>query len=142
MVYLAIWTLIGLIMLYALLTRSDIDINVLHDRNPLFTVLSDGRIQNGYAFKILNKAREERVFSISAEGLDGIRLNLIGSDFGDLAGHPVVSAHPDSLQSYRLLVSVPSDALEDSAHDIVFTLTDAATGQKANYESIFRGPET
>ncbi len=140
-VYLAIWTLIGLIMLYALLTRSDIDINVLHDRNPLFTVLSDGRIQNGYAFKILNKAREERVFSISAEGLDGIRLNLIGSDFGDLAGHPVVSAHPDSLQSYRLLVSVPSDALEDSAHDIVFTLTDAATGQKANYESIFRGPE-
>ncbi|MEQ8665618.1 MAG: cytochrome c oxidase accessory protein CcoG [Rhodospirillales bacterium] len=141
MVYFAVWTLAGLIMLYTLLTRSDIDINVLHDRNPLFTVLSDGRIQNGFAFKVLNKAREERLFQIAASGIDGIRLNLVGGAFDDLSGNPVISAHPDSLQSFRLLVNVPADAIDDDVTDILFELTDLSTGQVASYDSIFRGPD-
>lgn len=140
-VYLAVWVLVGLIMLYALATRSDIDINVLHDRNPLFTVLSDGRIQNGFSFKVLNKAREERAFWISASGLDGIQLRLVGASDDNLSRNPIVTAHPDSLQSFRLLVSVPPDALDDSAEEIRFELTEMTTGTVATYESIFRGPE-
>ena len=141
MAYFAIWVLAGLIMLYTLLTRSDIDINVLHDRNPLFTILSDGHVQNGFAFKVLNKAREERLFHISASGIDGIQLKLVGGKFDDLSGYPIITARPDSLQSFRLLVSVPPDALEDDSNDILFELTDLSTGQVADYDSIFRGPE-
>jgi len=140
-IYLAAWCIAGLIMLYTLLTRSDIDINVLHDRNPLFTQLSDGRIQNGFAFKVLNKAREQRSFWISATGIDGIQLHLVGASDENLASNPIVTAHPDSLQSFRLLVSVPSGALEDSAEDIRFELVEMTSGKVASYESIFRGPE-
>ena len=42
--------------------RAALDLNVLHDRNPLFVTLSDGSIRNGYTLKILNKAREPQVY--------------------------------------------------------------------------------
>lgn len=140
-IYFAGWSLAGLIMLYTLLTRSDIDINVLHDRNPLFTELTNDRVQNGYTFKVLNKAREERSFWITASGLDDIQFHLVGAPDEDLASYPIVSANPDALQSFRLLVSVPSDALDDSAADIRFELVEMTTGVTATYNSIFRGPE-
>ena len=50
----------ALIMLAALLNRSTLEINVLHDRNPPFVLLSDGGIRNGYTVKILNKLHEPR----------------------------------------------------------------------------------
>ena len=48
----------------ALLYRSTLEINVLHDRNPPFVLLSDGSIRNGYTVKILNKLHEPRVFTL------------------------------------------------------------------------------
>ena len=41
--------------------RPTLEINVLHDRNPLFVRLSDGGMRNGYTVKILNKLHEPRV---------------------------------------------------------------------------------
>jgi len=46
---------VGAIMLYALLTRSLLDVNVLHDRNPVAVKLSDGSIRNAYTVHLLNK---------------------------------------------------------------------------------------
>ena len=40
--------LVGGGMLIGLSARAAVDINVLHDRNPLFVTLSDGGIRNGY----------------------------------------------------------------------------------------------
>ena len=50
-------------LLAALLMRDRLDINVRHDRNPLFVVLSDGSIRNGYDIKILNMKTRSRVRS-------------------------------------------------------------------------------
>ncbi len=46
------------IMLYALLTRHAFDVNVIHDRNPVFVRMADGAIRNGYTMRILNKRLE------------------------------------------------------------------------------------
>ena len=59
-VYVVLLALVGLAMLISLSLRATVDINVLHDRNPLFVTLSDGSIRNGYTIKILNKTREAR----------------------------------------------------------------------------------
>ncbi|TIL78874.1 MAG: cytochrome c oxidase accessory protein CcoG, partial [Mesorhizobium sp.] len=48
-VYMGLWSLIGLGLLYSLLTRDRLELNVLHDRNPQFVTLSDGSIRNGYS---------------------------------------------------------------------------------------------
>ncbi len=50
-------------MLYALLTRHAFDVNVIHDRNPVFVRMADGAIRNGYTMRILNKRLETRRFA-------------------------------------------------------------------------------
>jgi cytochrome c oxidase accessory protein FixG len=141
LVYFGIALAVALVMLTALLNRADLDINVLRDRNPLFTRLSDGSIRNGFAFKILNKSRAQRTLTLTLEGLEGARLRVVGSeDMGKSATH-YFTVKPDRLQSFRLLVTVPKGALADAAADIRFILTEINSGTEATYDSIFRGPE-
>ena len=128
-------------MLIALLNRADLDINVLRDRNPLFTLLSDGSIRNGFAFKILNKSRAQRTLGLSLVGLEGARLRVVGSEDVGQSAMPYLTVKPDRLQSFRLLVTVPKGTLADDAADIRFILTEINTGTQAVYDSIFRGPE-
>ena len=141
LIYLGVWGLAGVIMLVALLSRADLDINVLRDRNPLFTALSDGGIRNGYTFKVLNKAPSERTFTISANGLEGIELKLVGSETINQSGAPHVTVTRDRVQSFRLLVTVPVSSLNDSSEDIRFVLQEIGDGATATYDSVFRGPE-
>ena len=42
LVYFAAWSLVGLLLVYGLLTRDRLQVNVLHDRNPPYVLLSDG----------------------------------------------------------------------------------------------------
>ena len=70
-VYLAVWSAVGLVLLYALLSRDRLEINVLHDRNPQFVTLSDGSIRNGYTVKLLNMIPEPRTLAISPRGTSG-----------------------------------------------------------------------
>ena len=69
LLYAGVICLVGGIMLAALLHRSTLEINVLHDRNPPYVLLSDGGIRNGYTVKILNKLHEPREFSLEVRGL-------------------------------------------------------------------------
>ena len=74
--------LVGAIMLVALLNRTTLEINVLHDRNPPYVLLSDGGIRNGYTVKILNKLHQPREFTLEARGLPGARLAIVGMEAG------------------------------------------------------------
>ena len=51
----------------ALALRSDTELHVLRDRAPLYVMLSDGSVRNGYTLKILNKAREQRSYTLRAD---------------------------------------------------------------------------
>jgi len=66
-VYTAILALSIAGIIYGLSSLSAIELNVLHERAPLFVQLSDGSIQNKYTLKILNKANETLMVHISAE---------------------------------------------------------------------------
>ncbi|MEZ5776153.1 MAG: cytochrome c oxidase accessory protein CcoG [Hyphomicrobiaceae bacterium] len=94
--YSSLIALVGVIMLFALWSRSDIDVNVIRDRNPVFVTLSDGSIRNGYTVKLLNKRQETRRFRIAVEGLPGARLSFIG--FEDEAD-PVIPVETDTRRS-------------------------------------------
>jgi cytochrome c oxidase accessory protein FixG len=138
--YASLWAMVGGIMLFVLLTRSDIDINVLRDRNPLFTRLSDGGIRNGFTFKVLNKARAQRTFAIGATGVQGLRLTLVGAEGVDEAT-PHVTVGADRVQTFRLLVTSPPGALKSDSAAVRFVLTDINTNKTAVYDSVLRGPE-
>ncbi|WP_193370232.1 cytochrome c oxidase accessory protein CcoG [Pelagibius marinus] len=137
LIYTGIIALVTLIMLFTLVTRSDLDVNILRDRNPLFVTLSDGSIRNGYTVKIINKQHAERHFTLAVEGLPGASIDIVGNDVtaADL------QVDPDDLESYRVFVSAPRDSLEDDSLDLRFLITDKADGTRVTYDSVFRGPK-
>ena len=136
-IYAVLIVVVGLLMLFTLVTRSDLDINVLRDRNPLFVTLSDGSIRNGYTLKILNKQHNDRTFDIAVRGIDGASLAVVGVPE---QATPQVTVKPDRLRSLRVFVTAPAGSLGADSLPVEILVTDVATGQTAAYDSTFRSP--
>ncbi len=60
LIYSLLFLVVAGAMLWSLLFRPTLDINVLQERSPLFVTLSDGDIRNGYTLNLLNKMLEPR----------------------------------------------------------------------------------
>jgi cytochrome c oxidase accessory protein FixG len=140
-VYAAVWLMVGLFMTYVLATRSDLDINVLHDRNPVFVMLSDGSIRNGYTFKILNKAYIGRSFTLTTEGVPNAKLSVVGAADLTRGSAPIFTVGPDRLRSFRVFVAAPGAGLAGETAPIRFVLREVEKDTMATYENIFRGPK-
>jgi cytochrome c oxidase accessory protein FixG len=139
-VYLAIWGLIGLALLYALATRDLLEINVQHDRNPQFVMLSDGSIRNGYTVKLLNKIAEPRSVRLSLEGIEGATMTITGIDLPDTQEVYMV-LEPDRLRNLRVFVRVPAGGVEAGPSSFTFTVADRQGPEAASYSAIFYAPE-
>jgi polyferredoxin len=61
---------------FSVLTRSTVDISVVQVRQPLAVTLSDGRIQNQYEVKIMNKTSAPAEFAVHITGLPEAQLDL------------------------------------------------------------------
>jgi cytochrome c oxidase accessory protein FixG len=127
--YAAMIAAVGGVMLYALATRSPIDVSVLHDRNPLFVLLSDGGVRNNYMVRILNKG-ERRTFTLDVSGLPGAQLHSPGIE-PRADGKIAVDVEQDQTREVRLSVQVSSGMVPGNAVEIDIRATDTATGLAA-----------
>ncbi|MBN66380.1 MAG: cytochrome c oxidase accessory protein CcoG [Rickettsiales bacterium] len=130
--YVAIMALVGGIMLYSLLTRSPVELHVLHDRNPLFVKLADGSIRNGYEIKILNKTHEDKTYHLSIDGIEGASLQVKGAGQLSPESLPVFA---DSVGHFRVFVFADKQA--SNRADLTFELNDLATDASDSLESVF-----
>jgi polyferredoxin len=140
LIYAGLWTLVGLGLLVALVSRDRLEINVLHDRNPLFVTLSDGAIRNGYAVKLLNMIPEERVIVLSLVGLPGATMSAVGSDQPE-GRTLVVPVEPDRLRSVKIYIRQPADLVAGNQTGFEFLAEDRASGEADTYSAVFYGPE-
>ena len=125
-------------MLAALANRTTLEINVLHDRNPPYVLLSDGGIRNGYTVKILNKLHQPREFTLEPRGLPGARLAIVGMDAG--ARIPVAT---DNLRELRVFVSLPAGELarlEGGAATFALVVRDVASLHETARTTQFQKP--
>ena len=136
--YAALIVLVGLVMLVTLTNRATLDVNVQHDRNPLFVRLADGSIRNGYTVKILNKEHVDARFGIAFEGLPPHTVSIVGQEAGAADGVDVGS---DRLAAFRVFVAVPADDLASDLTDVTVVVTEEEGDRVARSSSIFRGPE-
>ncbi|NVJ98177.1 MAG: cytochrome c oxidase accessory protein CcoG [Alphaproteobacteria bacterium] len=135
--YTLVLCVVGGLMLYSLTNRATLELHVLHDRNPLFVTLSDGSVRNGYNIKVLNKAYEDKHYSLTVHGIDGAEIRVQGAGAVDASALPVFA---DSVGHFRVFVSAPKQA--DARTAITFELievnSDASLVANATtYESIF-----
>ena len=115
------------IMLAALANRSTLEINVLHDRNPPYVLLSDGSIRNGYTVKILNKLHEPREFQLEVAGLAGARLAILGME-----PDARIRVTTDDLRELRVFVTLPRAEvarLSQSVTPFALMVRDAEAGR-------------
>ena len=138
LVYFLLLCIVGGTILFGLTTRSDLEINVLRDRNPLFVTLSDGSIRNGYTFKILNKSPDARLFSLAIDGLSAPQMRIVGKQ--DAKAVQTLVADPDRVSSFRVYVSVDKGSLTSDATDFDFRLIESGRPEN-RHVSVFRGPK-
>jgi cytochrome c oxidase accessory protein FixG len=140
MLYVVLGALVGAIMLGAYMRRTELELNVLHDRSPPFVRLSDGSVRNGYTVKILNKVHEPRTFLMGVNGVDGARIEIIGLERG---AKPEVTVRTDDLREVRVLVTVSrdnADALPATSVPLVLTVRDTLTGKETQRRTNFQRP--
>ena len=139
MIYAALILVVGGAMVFQLATRRTIEMSVLHDRAPLFVMLSDGAIRNAYTIRILNKRPDERPVALTVHGLPGIRIEAVGvAATADL--RPVVSVAPDSSREVRVLVTLPPDIRPEKTQTITFTAADLFAGEMVTATDHFIAP--
>jgi cytochrome c oxidase accessory protein FixG len=131
--YGALMSVVGLVMVYGLATRQTLDLNVIRDRSPPFVRLADGSLRNDYEIKLINMASAPRTLSIEVTGLDGARLQ---TPVLNAEGRIVVDAAADQVTSVRLHVVAPSRTGAGS-HDLTFTIRDLESGDVATSASAF-----
>ncbi|MBI3437513.1 MAG: cytochrome c oxidase accessory protein CcoG [Proteobacteria bacterium] len=121
---------VGAFMLYQLMHRQTLSLDVIRDRNPPFVRLSTGEIRNNYAVKILNMAPHVRHVAIQIEGIPGARLQG-----ADAQGRILADAAPDDVESLRIHVVTPAGA--EGTTPLRFSVTDLQSGEHAEHGSAF-----
>jgi cytochrome c oxidase accessory protein FixG len=130
--YSIIIAIVGAAMLYGLMNRAPVELHVLHDRNPLFVKLSDGRYRNGYDIKILNKTHEDKTYSLHLEGLEGAEIRVQGAGNIDTAALPVFA---DSVGHFRVFVTADKPA--DVRTNVDFRIEQVGGENADRYEGVF-----
>jgi cytochrome c oxidase accessory protein FixG len=141
-IYFGGWALVGVLLIYGLMTRDRLEMNVLHDRNPQYVVLSDGSIRNGYTVKLLNKIPEQRTVTVSLDELPGATMNVVGLDHEE-SSTITVTLEPDRTRSLKVYVRQPREGAKSpgKAQRLVFHVEDKSSLDSADYVTSFESPE-
>ncbi len=138
-IYMGMWSLVGVGMLYMLLTRERLQLNVQHDRNPLFVKLSDGAIRNGYTIKLLNMLPEQRTISVSIDGLPGAYLTV--AEMPEIQGRSAdIAVEPDKLRSLHLYVTQSAQLTTAAQEQFKIMAHDKQSAEQSTYAAQFDVP--
>jgi cytochrome c oxidase accessory protein FixG len=142
LLYVSVFSAIGLGLLATLLMRDRLELNVLHDRNPQFVVLSDGSIRNGYTVKILNMVPQNRSMELSLQGLPGAV--MVTEPATQPEGRSVsLEIGPDQTHPVKVYVTLSNAAAGSESDKAAFSflLTDRTLGESDSYKAAFNTPE-
>ncbi|EBA08069.1 cytochrome c oxidase accessory protein CcoG [Sagittula stellata] len=135
MMYTALWSLVGIGLVFALFVRPDIEMTVAPVRNPTFVVLSDGSVRNTYDIRLLNKHGEDRPFRITLNGSDFLRIQLEGSPYETVT----VPANETYLLKVFVVAPKGSAPADSERTEFRFWVEDLTNGDRAHKDTIFNG---
>ena len=138
--YFGAWSLVGLIILYGLVTRDRLEMNVLHDRNPQHVVLADGSVRNGYTVRLLNKIPEPRTVIVTMQGLPGGTMSVVGMEQPEDRAF-AVRLDPDRQHTLKVYVRQPRDLVDGRSQSFNFVVEDKSSLDAATYTASFDAPE-
>ncbi len=135
-VYTALWSCVGIGLIYALFLRTDIELTISAVRNPTFVTLSDGSIRNIYDVRLRNKNGTDRLFHLSLTSDSILRIQLEGN-----SQDRDVSVPANSTYLQRVYITArPQDLAAHQDHtDLRLWVEDTTSGERASKETTFTG---
>lgn len=114
MLYTGILLVITAIFVYSLSTRIPLRVDVLRDRGVMSREVGDGLTENVYLLHIMNMQDTERTFTVTPEGLEGIRMD----------GQNSFTVQPLQNMTQPINVRVPTGEGKPGANPINFIIVD------------------
>ncbi|MEA5445977.1 cytochrome c oxidase accessory protein CcoG [Gammaproteobacteria bacterium AB-CW1] len=93
--------------------RSEVNMEVLADRNVMYREVDFHTVENVYSLRILNKSMEARSFRLEVSGLDDVEV---------LTRPEVIQLGPGGTDNINARVRVPRDQVSGPGNPIEFTL--------------------
>lgn len=127
-IYALLLFITGCLLLAGLITRAPVALDILADRAPLYVTLSDGAIRNGYTLKVMNKAHDEKRFSLEVSGLYN----------GKVSDLIEINADPDKVTTIHThVIAAP---VGPPAQQFIMRLIDLDSGKIVEEPAVFRRP--
>jgi cytochrome c oxidase accessory protein FixG len=118
---------------FGLSSLDALELKVIHARQPLYVLQSDGSIQNKYTLKVLNKTTQDIPVNISITGPEGAIL---------VDGDQQITARHGQVTPRTVFVRVPQENLTAENSPLIFHITGEAEEQvfRSQRQSVFIGP--
>lgn len=126
MIFAFVFLVVFSLLMYSLAHKAILNISVIHDRAPLYNILPDGSIRNGYTIKLQSRLREPQPLEISVEGLPGIELKSQGATV-EYTPNIAINLDPEqeiSLIIYAKTLNVSNIERESKISFIIKNLSD------------------
>ncbi|WP_240006948.1 cytochrome c oxidase accessory protein CcoG [Pseudaquidulcibacter saccharophilus] len=133
--YGTIFAIVSCAILYGLLTRHTMGVNVIRDRAPLFVTLSDGSVRNAYTLKILNMSGADRNVAVSIEGVTDGHLE---AETGKIENNEVLmETKPNKVSVVRMFMVAQPEQQKGKSINIKVKVRDLKTKEVATSKSVF-----
>ncbi len=121
-------------IIYGLTHIPPVELSVVHERQPLFTQMSDGSIQNKYTIKAVNKTTQALKFHLRVTGLDGVDVRMPDGD--------IITLQAEGTIPFHVFLRVKASQLKKKKTKIRFILEsfDTIDKMKLKKRSVFIGP--
>lgn len=123
--YAMILTIAFALFVLSIVQKSNVDMNILRDRNVLARTISNNRVQNIYTIKVLNKTEQTRQFNLTVSGLDGLEID----------GETTFSVEPAAVYEEVVRVNAPKSALENVSNELTFSVSPSDNPKDASRQT-------
>ncbi|MFD1787540.1 4Fe-4S dicluster domain-containing protein [Sphingomonas floccifaciens] len=137
--YFLVWAGIGLGMLFALGTRSRLDVSVQQTRNPQYVILSDGAVRNAYTVKVRNMENRPRTVEIAVRDLADATMWEESGSRHEAASSIRLRIAADQVGRTRIFVAAPPEGEAREDIEVVVRALDREGGEAID-QSYFERP--
>jgi len=130
LVYGAILLALCLGLLWSLVARMPLKVDVVRDRAALSRIVAGGKLENVYRLQIMNATEQPQHYRIAAGGLDGLVL----------ASEAEVVVGPAESRWVAVRLQIPYGSASPGSHPIQFSIGDLAGDVHVSEKSVFLVP--
>lgn len=109
-IYTVILIAITLGLIWGIVNKPDLRVNVIRDRGVLAREVEGGLVENVYRLQVMNVTEQAHRYVVSVAGLDNIKLE----------GETEVEVTPATAKSFTVAVRVPPESGKKGSHTIFF----------------------